>query len=43
MKRILIFTLLAAITFCFVAVPAPRAEQQPVTIKLATLAPEGTI
>jgi len=43
MKRTTTFTLLLTLIFFFVCVPGLRAEQQPVTIKLATLAPEGTI
>ncbi len=34
---------LCAGLFCLIALPIAHAEQQPVTIKLATLAPEGTI
>lgn len=34
---------LCAVLICLAAAPAARAEQQPLTIKLATLAPEGTI
>ncbi|MBN2106547.1 MAG: TRAP transporter substrate-binding protein DctP [Deltaproteobacteria bacterium] len=34
---------LCAVLLCLAAAPAARAEQQPLTIKLATLAPEGTI
>ena len=35
--------IIVAALFCLAPVPASRAEQQPVTIKIATLAPEGTI
>jgi TRAP-type transport system periplasmic protein len=34
---------LCAVLLILLAAPASRAEQQPLTIKLATLAPEGTI
>ncbi len=43
MKLAKLLAPLAAVLLILLAAPATRAEQQPVTIKLATLAPEGTI
>ena len=43
MKRLPLIAVLCAGILCLLAASPARAEQQPVTIKLATLAPEGTI